>query len=336
MGAMTNRKDEHIKLALDEKSVGNANTFDEYVLEPFALSELSFETVDTSTEFLGKTQKMPLIVSSMTGGATDAERINRKLAEGANKLSIPFCTGSMSPLLKGEDVTKDYDMKKLLPNSLFFLNISVLTIRDTAKLEATLEWIERLQADGIVVHLNVLQELIQPEGERDFSGSITALKKIRELYSGLIIVKEVGVGIDEKSATILETIGVDAIECGGQGGTSWSWIEGERGKDIRGESFKDFGLPTATILSDLRDAKLPIIGSGGIRNGLDVAKVIALGGTLAGMARALLVAAMEADERSIDDIFSRIEKELKTAMVACGAVDIDALKHIRIRSRQAT
>lgn len=328
---MANRKDEHITLALNTKSASSRNAFDEYALEPFALTELSMKTIDTGVTFLKKKQQLPLIVSSMTGGASDAERINKKLAEAANKLSIPFCTGSMSPLLKGEDVIEDYDVKSLLPNSHFFLNISVLTLRDKSKVQNALEWIKKLNADGIVVHLNTLQELIQPEGERDFSGSIDAIKKLRSKYKGFIIVKEVGVGVDRKSADILESIGIDALECSGRGGTSWSWIEGERGKDTRGETFKEFGLPTPMLLEDLRGISLPIVGSGGVRNGLDIAKIIALGGTAAGMARILLKAAMEEGKESVDEAFRSIENDLKTAMVVCGAENIESLRKIPIR-----
>ncbi len=239
----------------------------------------------------------------------------------------------MSPLLKGQDVTGDYDVKSLLPDALFFLNVSVLTIRDPKKQTDVIEWIKKLSADGIVIHLNVLQELIQPEGERDFSGSIEAIKQLRSAYTGKIIVKEVGVGIEKKSAELLSSIGIDAIECAAQGGTSWSWIEGERGKDSRGQTFKDFGLPTPLLLQDLKGMKLPIIGSGGVRNGLDVAKVLALGGSVAGMARALLLSAMEPSDESVVHAFEQIVLDLKTAMVVSGAANIDALKKVSIRPR---
>lgn len=323
-----NRKDEHIELANDAQSQGQMNAFDAYILEPKALPELAVKNIDTTAKFLKWKCKLPLIISSMTGGAKEAGDINVRLAKIAAAWNIPFCTGSIGPLLKDTKNRKDYDMKKYLGDAPLFLNIGVHALQDNDKAKEVLRWTKDLNADGIIVHLNVLQEIIQPEGERNFEGHIEALKKLRNAYKGYITCKEVGVGIDRDSAKKLQKIGIDVIDVSGQGGTSWAWIEGERGTDDRGNIFKDFGIPTPLLLEDLYGLKTTIIGSGGVRNGLDIARCIALGATMAGMAKVMLTAAMRHTE---EVVVSNIHSELQTAMLACGSKNVQALGKVRIR-----
>jgi isopentenyl-diphosphate Delta-isomerase len=303
-----------------------------------ALPELDYADIDTASFFLNKRFSAPLIIDSMTGGTPEARKINERLGKLAQEHNIPMGLGSQRAGLKSEELASTYAIaRKNAPQAFLIANIGGAQLSKGLTLNEVKRIIEMIQADAIVIHLNPLQELIQPEGEPRYRG---VLGKITELVSDLdmpVLVKEVGAGISREVAIKLEMAGVSAINIAGAGGTSWAGVEKLRADIAKnkikihlGEMFWDWGIPTALSLIEVKKVvkKTPLVASGGLRNGLEVAKCIALGAEMCAMAYPFLVAAAQSLE-SLFNFMDIILAELKSTMFLLGAKNIEMLKGSR-------
>jgi isopentenyl-diphosphate delta-isomerase len=303
-----------------------------------ALPELDYTDVDTSCFFMNRRFSAPIIIDSMTGGTPEAKKINERLGTLAQAHNVPMGLGSQRAGLKSEELASTYTVaRKNAPQGFLIANIGGAQLSKGLTLNEVKKIIEMIQADAIVIHLNPLQELIQPEGEPKYSG---VLHQIAELVTNLnlpVMVKEVGAGISREVAVKLEMAGVAAINIAGSGGTSWAGVEKIRADAVKnklkthlGELFWDWGIPTAVSLMEVKNVvkKTPIVASGGLRNGLEVAKCIVLGADMCAMAYPFLVAAA----RSADSLFNYMNTvlaELKSTMFLLGSKNIEMLKSSR-------
>jgi len=335
----TSRKQQHVELAVREQVNfrGVTNGLERYRFEHNALPEIDLNEIDVKTEFLGKQLSAPLVISSMTGGYKDAERINRALAEAAEAYGLAIGIGSARQAMEDATFRKSYGvMRTVAPKAFIFSNIGAIEIARLAKageITKLRSIIELVNADALAIHLNPLQELMQPEGGKDFRGVLSGIEMaVKEL--GLpIIVKEVGAGISCGVAKLLIEVGVRVIDVAGAGGTSWAGVEILRhAEDDRAwlEPFWDWGIPTADCIKEVapltRVHGCALIASGGIKDGLEVAKSLALGADLAGIARPIITAFMEKGEAGLRTFIDHILFQLRGAMFLTGSRDIKALK----------
>ena len=319
------RKLDHIRVCL-EKDVQfrKGNGFADYELRHNALPEMDFSDVDTRMKFLGREFKAPIFIEAMTGGTSEAEKINRNLAKAAEALGIGMGLGSQRAMIEDPSLTRTYSVRDVAPSILLLGNIGASQILQTDAVKIK-EALVATRADGLAVHLNAAQEIAQDSGEEKWKG---VLESIRVLSSGLgvpVVVKEVGNGIGGDVAKRLEKAGVAAIDVAGAGGTSWVKVDALiTGKSM--ESFSEWGIPTAQCLEEcVRSVKVPVIASGGIRNGVDVAKAISMGAFMAGMALPLLRPATV----SAEAVKARLEKtieELRVAMFLSGSRNLAELR----------
>jgi isopentenyl-diphosphate delta-isomerase len=333
------RKLEGLKVPLsNEVQAKTSSTFLEYVhLIHNALPELNFDDIDASTTFLGHKFGAPLIIDSMTGGTPEASKINERLAEVAEALGFGMGLGSQRAGLKSKDLAETYSIaREHAPNSFLIANIGGAQLAKGLTVDEARQIIDMIHANALVVHLNPLQELIQPEGEPQFKG---VYQKIAELVKNLnvpVIVKEVGAGISKEVALRLQLIGVKAINVAGSGGTSWAGVEKLRAESVGnelkvhlGEIFWDWGIPTAASLIEVRRAvQMPLIASGGLRNGLDAAKCLTIGADMCAMALPFLKQAAISKD-AVMEFAKVLLNELKCVMYLVGAGDVRALKTSR-------
>ena len=330
------RKRDGISLPLEKNVQAKyTSTYLEYVrLIHNALPEIDYDEIDLSTMFLEHRFSCPFIIDSMTGGTPEATIINARLGQLAEKYGFGMGLGSQRAGLTNQELEMTYSIaRQNAPTAFLIANIGGAQLAKNLSLDSVFKIIDMIDANALVIHLNPLQELIQPEGEPKYKG---VLKKIAELIKSVskpVIVKEVGSGISRDVALMLKDIGVSAINVAGSGGTSWAGVEKLRAElaynDVKkhlGELFWDWGIPTALSIIYVRDVvNLPIISSGGLRNGLDVAKSIVLGSDMGAMAFPFLVRAAESFE-NLSKFAEMVIIELKSSMFLVGAVDIPSLK----------
>ncbi|MDQ3968604.1 MAG: type 2 isopentenyl-diphosphate Delta-isomerase, partial [Thermoproteota archaeon] len=305
--AIKQRKKEGIDIPLQKNvQAKTTSTYLEYVrLVHNALPELDYEDIDTSMTFLGKRFSAPLIIDSMTGGTDEATIINGRLGELAEKYGFGMGLGSQRAGLKSEELAATYSIaRKNAPNAFLIANIGGAQLSKGLTVDEAKRIVKMIRADALAVHLNPLQELVQPEGEPRYKRVLGQISELAKTIDVPLIVKEVGAGISKEVAIKLEMANVSAINIAGAGGTSWAGVEKLRAESLKddlkkhlGEMFWDWGIPTAASLIEVRRAvKLPLIASGGLRNGLEVAKCIALGASMAAMAYPFLQAAAHSRE----------------------------------------
>lgn len=334
--ALRIRKESHLDLVLSGAGIVPAtrNGFDAVRFEHCALPERDLADIDISLDWLGKPLAAPLLISSMTGGALRAERINHHLAEAAEALRIPFAVGSQRVSLEGEsDSGLTQRLRNLAPSVPLLSNIGAAQLIGSNGLYAAQRAVEVIQADALIVHLNPLQEALQPEGDTNWHGILLALEQLVKVLDVPMIVKEVGAGLSASVARRLADAGVAALDVAGSGGTSWAAIEAARGATERqraiAQPFADWGIPTPDAIRAVR-ASLPdifVIGSGGIRNGVDAAKAIRLGANLVGQAAAVLGAALDSTDAVIEAYSITIE-QLRIACFCTGAANLDGLRRL--------
>jgi isopentenyl-diphosphate delta-isomerase len=325
------RKTDHLKINLEKDVRSGISTGLERIgLIHQALPELSLNQVDTQLSLFGRTLSAPLIISSMTGGTTVAGVLNRTLAEAAQTCRVAMGLGSFRAALDHPAAASTFKVRKLAPDILLFANLGAVQLNYGVNAEACLKVVQECNADVLILHLNPLQEALQMEGETDFNG---LLKKIEAVCRSLpvpVVVKEVGWGISAATARKLANAGVAAIDIAGAGGTSWSQVEMHRLSDPRltqvASAFCTWGIPTAQSIKMVKEVlpRMTILASGGLRDGIDIAKCIALGATAGGIARPFLKTAAISLETSIQSI-ETIKQQIKVAMFACGAKDLKAL-----------
>jgi isopentenyl-diphosphate delta-isomerase len=337
----TDRKRDHLEIA-SSREVGSRHTsgLERYVLWHCALPEMRLEDVRTDTLFLGHTLGAPLLISAMTGGTSRAREINLCLAMAAQDQGLPLSVGSQRMGLEQPELMDTYRVRDVAPDIFLLANIGAVQLNYGYDTGTCVRAVSEIGADALVLHLNPLQEAIQPSGNTDFSGLLGKIADLCAQAPCPILVKEVGWGISPDLAKALEAAGVAAIDVAGSGGTSWSRVESHRVTSVSelqvAEAFDDWGIPTATALIQARQAcpTLPLIASGGIETGIDIVKCLALGASLAGMARPLLSAAME----SADAIAQQVDvilRQMRIAMFCTGSARISALSPSSLFLRDA-
>lgn len=330
------RKTEHIRLCLQEKvnAEGISTGFEQYRFRHNALPELNFDEVSLETTFLGAWVKTPLLISSMTGGSEMAATINERLAEAAERRGWAMGVGSVRAAVEREDLAYTFQIRDKAPSIPIIANLGAVQLNYGFGVDDCMRAVHIAGADMLVLHLNGLQEIFQPEGDTAFGGLLQRIEDLCRQMSVPVGIKEVGWGIDGDTAKRLVEAGVDFIDVAGAGGTSWSQVEKFRSSDpVRrqaAEAFADWGIPTAECIQEVREAlpKGTIIGSGGLHTGVDAAKAIALGADLAGFGRALLGAAIRS-EQEIEALLEQVELELRTTMFGIGAADLEALRNTK-------
>lgn len=325
------RKAEHIKLALDSRMQMERNYFDEIRFEHEALPEIALEEIDLSVNFLGKRLESPLLISCMTGGTDEATRINRNLALGAEETGVAVGVGSQRKALEDPATEESFRIRPFAPRAPILANLGAVQLNYGMGLAECRRAVEMIDADALVFHVNALQEALQPEGQTNFDGLVSKMGDVARRLGTPVIVKEVGCGISARTAMRLLEEGIRVIDTAGTGGTSWARIEAARARDQEiGELFADWGIPTPLAIQRLREVGgLTIIGSGGVRNGIDAAKAIASGADLVGLAYPFLRAATESKERVAQTI-RRIVRELKICMFCVGARTVKELQGVRL------
>lgn len=327
------RKADHIRICLEEDVQFRqiSNGLERYRFTHCCLPELDLNEIDLTTQFLGKQLGAPLLISSMTGGTEEAATINRRLAIAAQKYKIPMGVGSQRVALEKPEVAYTFAIRKYAPDVPLFANLGAVQLNYDCGLEQCLRIVDILEADALILHINPLQECIQPQGDTKFRGLFDKIEKISRGLQIPIIAKEVGNGISAVMAKKLLSVGVTAIDVAGAGGTSWAMVESERAQNTiarrLGRTFSDWGLPTTECIKSIRavDKDVPLIASGGLRHGLDVAKSIALGANIAGLAMPFLKAAA-ASEMAVYELIEVLLAEITTVLFCTGNLNLEKLK----------
>ncbi|MFH0907508.1 MAG: type 2 isopentenyl-diphosphate Delta-isomerase [bacterium] len=331
--ATNERKVEHIDIIRRDADVDRQKCyFDEIRLKHRALPELDLAKIDTSTAFLGRKLSFPLLISGMTGGDHDLVRtINVNLAKAAEATGVAMGVGSQRVMFAKPSARKSFELRAFAPNALLFANLGAVQLNYGLTLDHCKDAVAVLQADALCLHLNPLQEAMQPEGNTNFSGLAEKIGHVAKHLGKPVIAKEIGSGLSVEDAELLVKQGVKILDVAGSGGTSWSRVEHHRRgadpADEIGMAFQDWGIPTPRAIADLaplRD-RVTLIASGGIRSGIDMAKALALGASLCGLASPFLQPAMESHEAVIAAI-ERLRKEFRTAMFLSGVAGVNRLE----------
>jgi len=327
------RKADHLRICLDEDVQFKANTngLERYRFTHCCLPELNRSEIDPQTLFLGKLLGAPLLISSMTGGTEEAKTINFRLAEVAQQYKLAMGVGSQRVAVENPQVADTFNVRSLAPDILLFANIGAVQLNYSYGVDQCRRVVDICQADALILHLNPLQECIQPNGDTNFRGLLDKIEFVCREMPVPVIVKEVGNGISAAMAQKLIEAGVSAIDVAGAGGTSWAKVESERAKNAHqhqlGQTFADWGLPTAECINSIRafNSEIPLIASGGLRNGLDVAKAIALGADISGLALPFLQAASQSVE-AVDALVQLLIAEITTVLLCTGNATLSQLK----------
>jgi len=328
---IANRKADHIQINL-KKDVSSALTtgLENYRFIHEALPEMSLADVDMSQTLFGKRQPVPVLVSSMTGGTVEAARLNRNLALAAQEIGLAMGVGSQRAAIKDPDLADTFKVRAYAPDILLFANLGAVQLNTGYSIAECRQAVEMIEADALILHLNPLQEALQPEGDTDFSQLAEKIHQVCQNLPVPVIVKEVGWGLSVDATQILFDAGVSAIDVAGAGGTSWSQVEMHRISDsYRAETagaFIGWGIPTVKSISNVRSVfkDLPVFASGGLRNGIDIAKCLALGASLGGMAGIFLKAADESLKTTVS-VMSMIVDQIRIAMFASGTRSLSEL-----------
>ena len=328
------RKTDHIRINLEEDVNFNRLTtgLENYHFLHQALPELDLAKIDTSVKLFGKTLNTPILISSMTGGTEEAQLINRTLAEAAEIAGIAMGLGSQRPAIENPDIAGTFQVRTVAPTIPLLANLGAVQLNYGYTADHCQRAVDIIEADALILHFNVLQEAVQPEGDTNFSGLLSKIEQVCKSLPVPVIAKEVGWGFSFDTARSLANAGVSAIDVAGSGGTSWSQVEMYRAKTEAqrriAATFVDWGIPTSdAILAAKRGAPdLPIIASGGLRSGLDIAMCIALGAVVGGMAGPFLKAAVKSVEAVLEQI-NITHSEIKISMFGVGADSITALQN---------
>lgn len=327
------RKGEHVDIVINENVRSDSNYWDDVTLIHNPLPEVDFDAISLETSLLGKKIAAPIVISSMTGGYAKALDINRNLAIAASELQIPMGVGSQRAAIENPELRETYSVIADYDIPLRIANIGAPQLirqgeRRVYGIEEAKGAMEMVKADLLAIHLNCLQEVVQPEGDRHASGTLAAISAIARQLP--VMAKETGAGIGGSAARKLKEAGVKAVDVGGLGGTSWSAVETYRSKtkgdtlgQRLGRTFWNWGIPTPVAVMECR-VGLPVVSTGGIRNGLDAAKAVSLGATAAGLAGAVIKAASESSDAVVSEIRSIIE-ELRAAMFLTGSSNVKQL-----------
>jgi isopentenyl-diphosphate Delta-isomerase len=330
------RKADHLKICLDEnvQCAEVTHGLEAFRFSHTCLPELDFDDISLKTKFLGKSLAAPLLISSMTGGTELAKEINQRLARVAQHYQIAMGVGSQRVAVENPEVAKTFAVRSQAPDILLLANLGAVQLNYGYGLDECQRMVDILAADALILHLNPLQECVQTRGDTNFRGLLAKITQLCKALPVPVIAKEVGNGISAPMAEKLMAAGVAAIDVAGAGGTSWAKVEAERAEDDHqrrlGKTFADWGLPTAECIRTVRAAhpQIPLIASGGLRNGLEVAKAIALGADLAGLAYPFLKAAHDSEE-SVSLLVEALMAEIATVLFCTGNASIADLQAAR-------
>lgn len=328
----SSRKLDHLRICFGEDVERGSAGFDDVHLIHCALPECSMDRISLETRFLGHRFSSPLFIAGMTGGHPETKEVNRRLAAAAEEFGIGMGVGSQRAALEDPSLEDTFRIvRETAPKAFLCANLGVVQLR-----EHGMEWAERavemIEAQALAIHLNFLQEAIQPEGDHRATGCLDAIRELCRSFSMPVIVKETGAGISREMAAEILAAGARAIDIGGAGGTSWAAVEAIRSGGgetmVLGELFSGWGIPTVVSLREVAATGAPIIATGGVRNGIHVAKCLALGATLAGMALPLLRACMQGEE-ALGRRIEQILQELRIAMFLTGSRSVTDMARTR-------
>jgi isopentenyl-diphosphate delta-isomerase len=336
---MSRRKETHLSLCLEAAVETNDSGFADYSLRPAALPELSLSEIDTTRVFLGRSFSLPIFIAGMTGGVQRAQEFNEVLAIAAQEANIPFGLGSQKIMVREPSMRRLFDVRKAAPQVFLMGNLGAADLNAGISCDDVLRLVDSLKLDAFAFHLNALQECIQPEGSTDFRNVISALENVVKRVGIPVIVKEVGGGISSDDYRRLADIGVAAVDVGGRGGTSWSLIEGYRGDDMGnrlGQLFSTWGLRTAEAVAQCARARVScenqpdVLATGGIRDGVQAAKAVALGASMCGVGLPFLKAASAAEgpHAAHEGVLREIDffaRSLRIAMFCSGSASLSKL-----------
>lgn len=328
------RKQDHIRLSLDPRTQAEGLSGLERVrLTHEALPELNFDEITTQQNLFGLSLSSPIFVSSMTAGHDSAERINTLLAKAVQERNWVMGVGSQRKELEpGHDASEWKNLRKQAPKAKLFGNLGISQVirTETAQIQ---KLVDNLEAQALFIHLNALQECLQPEGTPDFRGGLAAIERVAKELKVPVIVKEVGCGLAQKTIQKLKEAGVAAVDVSGLGGTHWGRIEGYRSHQGStlfevANTFQNWGLSTIDSLLAAKKILKPeqIFASGGVRSGLDAAKLIALGAQMVGVAQPWMQAAIEGEE-ALQKKMDRFDYELKVALFCTGCANLEELRN---------
>ena len=325
------RKADHIKINL-EQDVRSALTtgLENYRFVHEALPEVDLNRLDTSLSLFGKTLASPILVSSMTGGTDEAETINLRLAEAAQECGIAMGVGSQRAAIEHPEQARTFQVRRVAPDILLFANLGAVQFNYGYGIDECRKAVDMIQADALYLHLNPLQEAVQDAGDTNWIGIAKKIEEVCKKLKVPVIAKEVGWGISEKTAKVLADCGVSAIDVAGAGGTSWSQVEMHRAPDEftrqLAATFVGWGIPTSDSIINVKKVTpdMTIFASGGLKDGLDIAKCIALGATLGGMAGQFLKAAAISTEKAVE-MMRLTKRQIEVTMFSCGAGNIASL-----------
>lgn len=339
---ITTRKEHHLDICLDDERypdpAAGGTSLDQVRLVHRALPELDYGAIDTGLRFLRARLRLPLLISCMTGGSGRGRSANRALAEAAQRAGAAVGVGSIRPLLRDPDTFADFHVKPHAPDVPVLANLGAVQLRAIGA-AALRPLLERLEVQALVIHLNAGQELFQPGGDRDFRGLLEAIAGAVAGCGVPVLVKETGFGIGPAEIRLLLGYGVRYVDVAGSGGTNWIAVEGERlaaPERHSARAFADWGLPTGVLLAALGAEEAGrVIASGGLRQGVHLAKAVALGAGLGAMALPFIRAVMAGGVDGVVALIARIEHELRTAMTLCGAPTLAALRRAPVMQSAA-
>ena len=333
MKSIQQRKVDHLKIVLGEEGIDRKGAgFDQIRLMHRALPDVDLEQIDPSIVWMGKKLSFPLLISSMTGGSgTEMAQINQNLAAAANAEGVAFAVGSQRVFLEDEAAAQSFALRQFAPDTLLFANVGAVQLNYGVRVSDCQRVVDLLEADALFLHLNPLQEAIQPHGDTQFSN---LWKKIAEVVDGVdvpVIVKEVGAGVSQQDVEQLLDAGVQFVDVAGSGGTSWSLVEAHRSEDRSlGECFADWGISTPDALRLLNPyrSQLKLIASGGIRSGVDMVKSLVLGASLCGVAAPFLEPACESVD-AVRAVIQRFKREFLVALFLLGAKGVEDVENCK-------
>jgi isopentenyl-diphosphate delta-isomerase len=327
------RKSDHIKINLEQDvRSGLTSGLEKYRFVHEALPELGLNQVDTSLSLFGKKLSAPILISSMTGGTEEAGEINQRLAEAAQEVGAAMGVGSQRAALEHPIQTPTFSItRKVAPDILLFANLGAVQLNYGFGIDECRKAVDMIQADALILHLNPLQEAVQDAGDTNFAGLAKKIEEVCKKIEVPVIAKEVGWGISERTAKLLADCGVSTIDVAGAGGTSWSQVEMHRAPDEftrqLAATFVGWGIPTTDSILNVKKAvpDMMIFASGGIKDGLDIAKCIALGAILGGMAGQFLKAAAVSTEKAVE-MMKLTKRQIEVTMFVAGVEQLEGLK----------
>jgi isopentenyl-diphosphate delta-isomerase len=330
------RKSDHIRINLEEDVQSGLTTgLERYHFVHQALPEINLEDIDTSSTLFNKHLNAPILISSMTGGTSEAVKINQILAEAAHHAQVAMGVGSQRIALEDPEQAKGFQVREIAPDILLFANLGAIQLNYGLGVEACQRAVDMIEADALVLHFNAIQEALQQDGNTQFAGLVDKVEAVCKELSVPVIAKEVGWGFSQQDVSLLAQAGVAAIDVAGAGGTSWSQVEMYRTKDENrrkiAEAFLDWGISTSEAILNVSEIApdVKIIASGGLRNGVDIAKCIALGASIGGLASPFLKAASQSVEETMK-LITVLQDQIRICMFATGSKTLNQLRQNKI------